>query len=157
MQRPIPPLDRTDREILAALQEDARITNKELAARVHLAPSSCHARVRRLTEEGVLRGFHADADPRALGIGLQTIVLVRLADHAEKKTAAVLGFVRAIPEVVDTFLVAGKDDLLLHVAVRDTEHLREVVLETIGAHPDVADVHTSLVYEHFRKGLPDLG
>jgi DNA-binding Lrp family transcriptional regulator len=156
--RPLdPPLDRTDRQLLAALVEDARLTNKELAARVHLAPSSCHARVQRLIERGVLRGHHAEVHPAALGIGLRAVVAVRLADHGEKHSARIIEFLRGLPEVIDVFLTAGNDDLFLHVAVRDTDHLRRVVLERIGGRSEVADIRTALVYEHHRRpGWPDL-
>ena len=157
MNAPIPSLDRTDRAILERLQKDARTSNKELAAAVHLAPSSCHGRVRRLESLGVLRGAHADVDPRALGVGLRCVVMVRLVDHAEKKTAELQRYLRGIPEIVDMFLIAGHDDLLLHVAVRDTDHLRTLVMDAIGARPEVADIHTSLIYEHVRRaGFPDL-
>ena len=157
MASSLTPLDRTDRRILAELTQDARLTNKELAARVHLAPSSCHARVARLVERGVLTGFHAAVAPRALGVELRTLVAVRLADHGEKHSRAVIDFVRGLPEVVDVFLTAGNDDLFLYVAVRDTDHLREVVLETIGGLPEVADIRSALVYEHHRRaGYPDL-
>jgi len=150
-------LDRTDRQIIAELTQDARISNKELAARIHLAPSSCHARVQRLCDEGVLRGFYADVDPEALGVGLRTLIAVRLADHGEKNGRAVIEHFRGLPEVVDLFLVAGVDDLFLHVAVRDTDHLREVAFDKIGGRSEVADVRTSLIYEHHRRpGFPDL-
>jgi DNA-binding Lrp family transcriptional regulator len=157
MKPPIPALDRTDRAILGLLQKDARISNKELAARVHLAPSSCHGRVKRLESLGVLQGAYAVVEPRALGVGLRCIVMVRLVDHGEKKTAPLQADLVALPEVVDLFLIAGHEDLLLHVAVRDTDHLRALVMDTIGARSEVADIHTSLIYEHVRRpGYPDL-
>lgn len=150
-------LDRTDRRILTVLQKDGRLSNKELAAAVHLAPSSCHGRVRRLQEIGALRGFHADVDPRALGVGLRTLVLIRMADHAEKHTTSLLQFLLSHDEVCDVFHVAGHDDLVLQVAVRDTEHLRELIIDKIGARPEVADIHTLLIFDHVRSpGYPDL-
>ena len=152
-----PSLDRIDRLILGELQKNGRLTNKELSARVHLAPSSCHARTRRLEDLGAIRGYHARVDPAALGIGLRTLVLVRMADHAEKRTDPVQDFLGSLPEVVDIFHVAGQDDLVLHVAVRDTEHLRQLNLDTIAARPEVADLHTLLIFEHRRAdGFPDV-
>ena len=67
------PLDRTDFEIIDALQNDARLSNKELAARIQLAPSSCLVRVRALANAGVLTGYHAEVSPAAMGIGLYQI------------------------------------------------------------------------------------
>ena len=75
------PLDRIDCTILEALQNDARLSNKELAARVGLAPSSCLERVRRLREDGILRSAHFVVDPHALGIGLQAMIAIRLHKH----------------------------------------------------------------------------
>ncbi|RPH55785.1 Lrp/AsnC family transcriptional regulator, partial [bacterium] len=71
-------LDRTDCEILAALQKNARLPNKELAERLGIAQSTCLERVRRMVEEGILQGFHARVDPKAMGIGLQAMVVIRL-------------------------------------------------------------------------------
>jgi DNA-binding Lrp family transcriptional regulator len=75
-------IDRIDGRILDELQKNARLSNKELAGRVGLAPSSCLERVRRLRRDGVPRGFHAEVDPGALGIGLQALIAVRLARHS---------------------------------------------------------------------------
>ncbi|HEX5580372.1 MAG TPA: Lrp/AsnC family transcriptional regulator [Gemmatimonadaceae bacterium] len=144
-------LDRTDRAILAALQQNARLTNKELAARVGLAESSCLERVRRLVGSGVLRGFHADVDPRALGVGLQALVAVRLARHTR---AAVESFRRSmleLREAVEVFHVAGANDFLVHVAVRDSDELRDLILRAFTSRPEVAHVETSLIYEHARN------
>ena len=74
-------MDRIDDAILGALQNDGRMSNKELAAQVGLAPSSCLDRVRRLHERGVIRGYHAEVDPGAMKIGLQAFVFVRLTQH----------------------------------------------------------------------------
>ena len=75
-------LDRIDRQILAALQNNARLSNKELAAVIGLAPSSCLERVRKLEESEVLRGYHADVAPAALGVKLQAMVAVRMREHS---------------------------------------------------------------------------
>lgn len=151
------PLDAIDRRLLLLLQADGRRSNKELAGLVGLAPSSCHARLERLAREGHLRGVHAEVRARSLGVGLETLVQVRLADHGEKHGRPVIEFLRGLPEVLDLYLVAGQVDLVVHVAVRDTDHLRAVVFDRIGARPEVADVNTALIYEHHRAaGYPDL-
>lgn len=144
-------LDRIDFEILNALQNDARVSNKELAARIGLAPSSCLQRVRRLHELGVLRGFHAEVDPAALGIGLQAMVAVRLGQHS---AALVDGFFADIAKhraVVALYYLAGATDFLVHVAVRNPEELRQLVVDTISARPGVVHVETSLVFDHARS------
>ena len=96
-------LDRIDRAILVALQQNARLTNKELAARVGLAESSCHERVKRLMQGGVLRGFHADVDPRVLGTGLQALVAVRLARHTSAAVASFRQAMLDLPEALAVF------------------------------------------------------
>lgn len=147
---PAEALDRIDQALVAALQQNARLSNKELAARVKLAESSCHERVKRLVQRGVLRGFHADVDPRAIGAALQALVAVRLARHT---SAAVATFRRAmldLPEAMAVFHVAGANDFLVHVAVPDSDALRDLILRAFAARPEVVHVETSLIYEHAR-------
>ena len=150
-------LDAVDRAILAVLQKDAGLSNKELARKIRLAPSSCLQRVRRLREEGALRGLHADVSPEALGIGLQAIIAVRLTHHLEKDVEPFLRQLQGRPEVVDTYHVSGGVDFLVHVVVRDVAHLRTLGVDAFTSHRLVAHVETSLIFEHQRaKGFPDL-
>lgn len=144
------PLDRIDFEILAALQKDARLSNKELAAHVGLAPSTCLVRVRRLVEGGVLRGFHADIDPAALGVGLMAMISVRLARHARAELDAFREHLLALPEVVSVYHVAGAVDFLVHVALRDAEHLRALVVDDFTRRAEVAHLETQVLFEYVR-------
>lgn len=150
-------LDVTDRAILAALQKDAGLSNKELARKIRLAPSSCLQRVRRLRDAGAIRGLHADVAPEVLGIGLQAIVAVRLAHHLEKDVESFRHQLRNRPEIVNAYYVSGGVDFLVHVVVRDVAHLRTLGVEAFTSHKLVAHVETSLIFDHERsKGLPDL-
>jgi DNA-binding Lrp family transcriptional regulator len=148
-------LDRTDTRIVAELQNNARLSNKELAARVSLAPSSCLERVRRLRSEGVLRGFHADVDPRVLGIAFQAMISVRLKQHSRDLAAAFRAHLETRPEVVALYHLAGENDYLLQVAVRDVDHLRNFTLDQLTARDEVGHVETALVFEHVRRKLPE--
>ena len=141
-------LDGIDRDILRELERDGRISNKELAALVGVAPSTCHARVRALRESGVLRGFHAQIDPEAVGRGLQAMIAVRLQAAARSRLTEVAHRLALRPEVRDVYLLAGVDDVLVHVAVRDSPELRRFVLEHLSTRPEVAHTQTSLVFEH---------
>ena len=141
-------MDRIDGAILAALQNQGRLSNKELAAQVGLAPSSCLERVRRLQERGVLLGFHAEVDPGALGIGLQAFVSVRLSVHTRDVVDAFRDHVVALPEVVSVYHVAGQEDFVVHVAVRDADHLKNLTLDGFTTRAEVARLNTALVYEH---------
>ncbi|NIM61055.1 MAG: winged helix-turn-helix transcriptional regulator [Acidobacteria bacterium] len=149
-------LDRTDCEILAELQKNARVSNKELAARIGLAPSTSFERVRGLVSDGVLRGYHAEVDPAALGIGLEAMVAIRIAKHSRELIEEFRRHVAVLPEVVANYHVGGANDFLVHVAVRDAEHLRTVVLESFSTRPEVVHIETSLVFEHeYRWELPN--
>jgi len=140
-------LDRIDCDILAILQKDARLSNKELAAAVGLAPSSCLARVQRLRAEGVLRGAHAEVDPQALGVGLQALIAVQLRQHSRAQVKAFWKHALGLPEVLSVFHVAGTHDFQVHVAVRDAHHLRDLALDAFTTRSEVAHIQTSLIFE----------
>jgi DNA-binding Lrp family transcriptional regulator len=144
---PIMDLDRIDCDILNLLQKDARLSNKELAAAVGLAPSSCLARVQRLRSEGVLRGAHAAVDPQALGVGLQALIAVQLRQHSRAQVKAFWKHALGLPEVLAVFHVAGTHDFQVHVAVRDAHHLRDLALDAFTTRPEVAHIQTSLIFE----------
>lgn len=147
-------LDRIDAALVRHLQNDGRISNKELAGKVGLAPSSCLERVRRLREAGVVRGFRAEVDPAAIGISLQAMVAVRLQSHARNAWDDLTNALDDRPEVIGIFHVSGEDDLLVHVACRDADHLRDLVLDHISSQPGVRAVQTSLVFAHRSSDLP---
>ncbi|MDX6703410.1 MAG: Lrp/AsnC family transcriptional regulator, leucine-responsive regulatory protein [Baekduia sp.] len=117
-------LDDTDRALLVELQRDARLSLAELGRRVGLSPPAVGERVRRLTDEGVIRGFRTDVDPRALGYALSAIVRVRPAPRQLQKVAELA---RATPEVVECHRITGEDCFFLKAHVRDVEHLEEVI------------------------------
>ena len=118
---------------------------------VGLAPSSCLERVRRLEARGVLRGYHAEVDSAALGVGLQAMVAIRLSRHSRAFVDSFREHVLGTPEVRVVYHVAGASDFLLHVAVRNAEHLRELVLSAITVRPEVAHVETALIFEQVRN------
>jgi Lrp/AsnC family leucine-responsive transcriptional regulator len=117
-------LDETDRSLLIELQADARLSLAELGRRVGLSPPAVAERVRRLTDDGVIRGFRADVDPRALGFALSAIVRIRPAPRQIPKVAELA---RATPEVVECHRITGEDCFFVKAHVRDVEHLEEVI------------------------------
>jgi Lrp/AsnC family leucine-responsive transcriptional regulator len=121
---PLPNLDETDCRVLAELQEDARLSLAELGRRVGLSPPAVAERVRRLTDEGVIRGFRTDVDPRALGFALSAIVRIR---PAPRQIAKVAQMARDTPEVVECHRITGEDCFFVKAHVRDVEHLEEVI------------------------------
>ncbi|MHB1863485.1 MAG: Lrp/AsnC family transcriptional regulator [Gemmatimonadaceae bacterium] len=144
------PLDQTDREILAALANNARLSNKELAARIGLAPSSCHERLRRLVQTGAVLGFHADVNPSVLGYGIEAMIAVRLPQHSRQNFDQFRAYVVTIPEVVDVYHVSGEIDFLVHVVARDAQHLRDLALDRFLSRPEVGHIETELIFDHLR-------
>ena len=150
MERPKPYLDRTDRAIARLLQQEARLTNKELAARVGIAQSTCSERVRRLERIGVLEGFHAEVELALLGVGLQAMIAVRLQRHERTQVDRFRAYAESLPEVVAFYHMAGSDDFLVHVGVRDSDHLRDIAMGSFSAQPEVTHIETSIIFEHTR-------
>ena len=149
-------LDRTDLLLLAELQRGARLTNAELADRVHLSPSACLRRVQRLEREGVIAGYRAEVDPERLGLGLQAFVRVQLRHHEAAAVAAFGEFVNAWDEVVTCHALTGDMDYLLHVVVQDLEHFSRFLLDRLLTQAGVADVNSSFVLRTVKafKGMP---
>ncbi len=144
-------IDAVDQRILGVLQDDARITNRDLADRVGLSPSACLARVRGLRERGIIVGFAAELDLAQLGRPLQALVSIRLHTHARDVLDRFVADMVALEETLDLFHVTGESDYLLHVAVADPEHLRDVVLDHLTVRAEVAQVTTSIMFEHHRS------
>jgi DNA-binding Lrp family transcriptional regulator len=147
-------LDDIDRRILTALHFDARMPNSALAETVGIAASTCHGRVRRLQELGVIRGFYADINPAAIGLSLQAMISVSLQANARGKIRSFIENIRRRPQVMDVYFLAGAEDFLLHVAASDTDDLRAFVVENLNSDADVAGTQTSLIFEHLRGSSP---
>lgn len=146
-------LDDVDRAILTAVQADARMSNAKLSETTGIAPSTAHARLRSLVERGVVRGFAADLDPDALGLGLQALISVGIRAGARGGMTDFHERVSALPEVVQTYFLGGSEDFIVHVAVRDSDAIRDFVVEHLSADPAVAFTRTSLVFDHRRRPL----
>jgi len=141
-------LDETDHEILRVLAADARTPNNVLAVHVGLAASTCLMRVRRLQDAGVIRGFHADLAPEALGRPLQAIVSVRLQPNARPGIGSFARRFATLPGVLNVFFLAGVNDFQIHLAARSADDLRDFVVRNLSASRDVASTETNLIFEH---------
>jgi DNA-binding Lrp family transcriptional regulator len=154
---PNTPLDRIDFEILNLLQKDGRLSNKEVAAAVGVAPSTCFERIKRLRDEGIILGFHADVSEAALGITMQAMVAIQLKQHSRELVEAFYEHVLTLPEAIAVYHVAGRQDFMVHVVVRDTEHLRNLAMDAFTTRPEVAHLETSLIYAaQLKHALPRL-
>lgn len=156
-------LDKTDRKILAILQQDGRLTNQEVAERVSLSPSPCLRRIKRLEEAGVIRQYVALLDPAQIGLGLLAYVNVRLEKHsASTASTPHADFGAAVekwPEVVACYAMTGEMDYLLRVHVEDMDHFSRFMMGTLLKHPAVLDVKSSFALQRIKEttALPVVG
>jgi Lrp/AsnC family leucine-responsive transcriptional regulator len=136
-------LDALDSKILAALQEDGRLSNVELADRVGLSPSPCLRRVKRLEEEGYIAGYKAKVDRRRLGLGMTIFVGVKVDGHRDANAIAFQERVRMLPEVVACHMVSGEADFLLEVVVADLAAYDAFLSRTLLSMPMVRDIRSN--------------
>lgn len=149
-------LDETDLRILRVLQEDARITNVELAARVHLSPSPCLARVRALENAGVIKRHVSLLDPRKVGLGVSVFVQITLERQVER---ALEQFEQAIidyDEVMECYLMTGDADYLIRIVVPDVEALERFIVQELTKLPGVANIRSSFALKQvkYKTALP---
>ncbi|OLR92707.1 hypothetical protein BJP25_19840 [Actinokineospora bangkokensis] len=151
-------MDHIDVAILRELQRDARVLNKDLAAKVGVAQSTALERVRSLRRRGVVTGVHADVDLAALGRSLQVLVSIRLRGGGVRDKLAFAEQLAAQPEVVRVLHLSGPDDVLAHVAVPGAEHLRAFLADRVSTRPEVLSLRTTLLFaELARKEQVPLG
>ncbi|GAA1209255.1 Lrp/AsnC family transcriptional regulator [Pseudonocardia alaniniphila] len=144
-------LDELDKAILAELQADARRTNRDIAAAVGVSPTTALDRTRALRERGVIRGAILDVDLGKIGRPVQALIAVRIRPPSRRNIDAFRNWVSTLPETIGVFVVTGGEDFLIHVAVADNENLYAFVIDRLTERPEVADVRTSVVYEHLRN------
>ncbi|HEX5831028.1 MAG TPA: Lrp/AsnC family transcriptional regulator [Gemmatimonadaceae bacterium] len=140
-------MDTTDRSILELLQDDARLSNAEIARRVGMAPSATLERIRKLEERGVIGGYTAIVRPEAVGLGLLAFVFVRADDGPDEGAHPGLTERRLaeIPEVQEVHHVAGEDCFLVKVRSADTASLGRLLRDTIGRIPTIRSTRTTIV------------
>jgi len=131
--------------------------NKQIAAAVRLAPSTCHERIRQLRASGLIRGAHAEVNPRGIGVTLEALAFIKLGRYERAIINQFMDDMKAIPEVRAVFLVNGRYDVILHVAVKDVDHLRNLGLDRITSQRVVVNIDTSIVYDgRYKYELPIL-
>ena len=140
-----PKLDRIDRQILQLLQAHGRITNIALAHRVGISPPPCLRRVRALEAAGLIRGYHADLAPEALGFAVTVFAQIGLASQAESDLKAFETLVLSWPEVREAHMLAGETDFLLKIVAPDWDSYQRFLSDRLTAAPNVAHVKSALV------------
>lgn len=148
-------LDALDQALLRELQNDARQTNRELAARTGVSPSTSLERVRQLREHGVVTGYRAEVALDAVGRPVQALISVRIRPPARPVIEGFREWAAALPETLALFVVSGTHDFLLHIAVPDVNGVYAFVIDRLTERREVADVQTTMVYEHVRAPRAD--
>ncbi len=139
-------LDRYDRHILRVLQEDGRISNQDLADRIGLSPSPCLRRVRALEEAGLIAGYRALLDAKALGLSLMALIHISMDRHTPERFENFEAQIGAIPEVMECLLITGQAaDYQLKVVVKDMDAYQALLLDRITRIDGVSGVHSSFI------------
>ena len=147
-------MDRIDRNILRVLQVEGRLTNAELAERVHVSPATCHRRTQRLFDEGYINGVRARINPDPVGLGALVQVGVVLDRSTPESFAAFEKAVVGIPAVLDCNLVAGDFDYLLKIRVRDMVDFNKLHAQQLIALPGVRQTRTFFVMKEVKNDAP---
>jgi DNA-binding Lrp family transcriptional regulator len=153
---PVKDLDAIDCNILNMLQEDARISNVDLSEKVHLSPSPCLRRVRRLESEGMIRAYVTLLDPAEVGLPVSVFVQVSLERQVDDALENFEREIVARPEVMECYLMTGDSDYLLRVVAPDLEALQRFLLEHLTRIPGVASIKSSFALKQvsYRTALP---
>jgi Lrp/AsnC family leucine-responsive transcriptional regulator len=147
-------LESGDIRILAALQADGRLSNQELATRVGMSTSPCWRRVRRLEEEGFIRGYEAVLDRRRLGLGVTAFVRVSIDSHSDIEAEKFERDVRSLKEVIACYSVAGESDFLMQVVARDLDAFAEFGMTVIRRLPRIKSMITMFVLKEIKPTAP---
>jgi len=146
-------LDTVDLRILTILFNNADITNKELAAKINIAPSTCLERVKRLKLAGVIKRSYVDINFKTIGGNIEAIAAIRLQPYSEEIVNQLRDDLLLLPEIVSLYHMGGSYDYFIHMSVKNSEHLRKFVFDAITSRDEVQTVETSLIFEHSRSGV----
>jgi DNA-binding Lrp family transcriptional regulator len=147
-------MDELDSAIVRELQRDARQSNRDIARKVGVAPSTCLERTRLLRERGVIRGYHADIAPAALNRGVQALVSVQVRPLSRMVIDAFKTFAAGLPEVLSVFVMAGSDDFVIHVSAQDNEHLHAFLVDRLSQRKEIVGWRTSIIFQHLANHDP---
>jgi Lrp/AsnC family transcriptional regulator, leucine-responsive regulatory protein len=148
--------DSIDVRILRELQESAKLTNLELSARVHLSPSPCLARVRRMERMGLIGRYVTLLDAGRLGLGISVIIQIRLEKQIERTLEVFEAAMQGYPEVMECYLMSGDSDYLIRVVVRDVPSLQRFIVEELSKITGVANIRSSFALKQvkYKTALP---
>jgi len=144
-------VDPFDLKILAALQDDGRLTNQELADIAGLSASQCSRRRMRLEEEGVIAGYRAKLSSEALGFELIAFIQITLATHSPDNAKKFRALVNRVEDIQEAYALTGDADYLLKVVLRDLKSLSDIINNVLMPHQSVAHVRSSIVLDRLKE------
>lgn len=144
-------MDKIDRHIIRELQENARLTNQELAERVNLSPSPCLRRVRNLEKSGVIKGYTAVVDQEKYGLGLDVFVQIKLEKSIQHLIEGFEAEVAEIDEILECYLITGTNDYLLHIVTDNLKSYEAFMREKLTKIEGIATVETSFAFGLIKK------
>ncbi len=147
----MPSLDELDKAILRELQSDARRTNRDVAASIGVSPTTALDRTKSLRDRGVITGATLELDLTMLDRGVQAMIAVRIRPPSRRVIESFKDWVSGLPETLGVFVTSGNEDFLIHVAVASNDELYAFVIDKLTQRAEIADVRTSVVYEHVRN------
>jgi DNA-binding Lrp family transcriptional regulator len=144
-------MDDFDRRLLAALQDDGRLTNQDLAERVGLSSSQCSRRRAALEEAGIIESYHAHLSAEALGLGVVVFVAVTLATHSPDTSTRFRHLIEGLEEVQEAYALTGSADYLVKLVVPDLKALSQILAEVFLPHASIDHVHSSIVLDRLKQ------
>jgi DNA-binding Lrp family transcriptional regulator len=148
--------DSIDKKILSLLEQNARISNAELADKVNLSPTPCLRRLRKLESSGLIRGYSAVLDEKALGLQASALVFVNLDKNTKENAEHFEAALKLLPEVMECFVVAGRHDYVLRIVTRDLDDYERFIKERLAVVDKIADLESIIILKQtlFRRHLP---
>ena len=147
-------MDDTDRAILRHLQSDGRLPNAALAERVRLSPSPCLRRLKRLEEDGTIRGYRAMLDRRKVGLGLTAFVEIKVSGQSRRRAEELEKAIAGVDEIVASYIVAGDADFMLEVVAPDLAAYERLLLHTLLELPGVSEVRSNFAIRTVKEPGP---
>jgi DNA-binding Lrp family transcriptional regulator len=143
-------LDSKDIQILSLLLNNARLSNKEIAAKVEIAQSSTHDRIKKLTQKGYIQGAFAQINQKKLGLNIEVMLAIKLNKQHRSIISDFIEKVSQLPGVIQLFHMAGNNDFILHIGVKDSDELRSFILDRLSTLDYIQSTETTMVLHNER-------
>lgn len=144
-------LDKTDLKILELLQKNSKITNLDLSKKIGLSPAPTLERVKKLESTNVITSYHAKVDPEALGLKVQTYVLVNLAWQKEKALDQFIEKIKSIDEITETYIITGEADFIMKIVCKDISEYEKLLFKTLSQIDEIERIKTLMTLSNIKK------